>query len=180
MATNSGRSQPFISLQKPTGILPRSGPHSLILPLLFRPQKSPIFLCPPVRVSLVLFLLPPPSPATRLPFRPPSPRASNTMVTSFETKLLIIGAVIAYVVAKRWFSQRGSDVGRIKKPVSAPPNVMQGGGVMPLCSRFDWTDPLDRFRLMPIGSGDTNTKLGTLRTVNSISKTLNSWVRHSP
>ncbi|KAG8952767.1 hypothetical protein FRC04_003690 [Tulasnella sp. 424] len=41
------------------------------------------------------------------------------MVTSFETKLLIIGAVIAYVVAKRWFSQRGSDVGRIKKPAGA-------------------------------------------------------------
>ncbi|KIO30005.1 hypothetical protein M407DRAFT_242362 [Tulasnella calospora MUT 4182] len=41
------------------------------------------------------------------------------MATSSETKLLIATAVVAYVVGKRWWAKRGSDVGRLKKPAGA-------------------------------------------------------------
>ncbi|KAG8987613.1 hypothetical protein FRB90_003252, partial [Tulasnella sp. 427] len=38
------------------------------------------------------------------------------MAISIETKLIAATAILVYVVGKRWLSQRGSDVGRLKKP----------------------------------------------------------------
>ncbi|KAG8987614.1 hypothetical protein FRB90_003253 [Tulasnella sp. 427] len=41
------------------------------------------------------------------------------MATSLEAKLIAAVAVLAYVVYKRWLSQQGSDVGRLKKPAKS-------------------------------------------------------------
>ncbi|KAG8891909.1 hypothetical protein FRC01_014454, partial [Tulasnella sp. 417] len=38
------------------------------------------------------------------------------MGLSLETKVIAATAIVAYFVSKRWTSQRGSDVGRLKKP----------------------------------------------------------------
>lgn len=60
-----------------------------------------------------------------LSFPPPSRNSLTSgqleqMAISIETKLIAATAVIAYFVGKRWLSYRGSDVRRLKKPVSCP------------------------------------------------------------